>query len=117
MKIARSTLKQLIRAPSHQIQESTWMPDVADAIAQGNETMDLVEIINEIGALVAQNHYRLTFKYDMGSMDLAGDLITEFEDALVPYMNDCFGEDADTNIKLGKTVEWLDEAIREELEG
>jgi hypothetical protein len=115
MKIARSTLKRIIKEEVYKIYENRAMPDIAAAIDQNKGAMDLVEIINEIGALVAQNHYTLTLKYDMGSMDLAGDVIAQFEEALTPYMNDYFGEDALEHTKLGKTLEWLDEAIRDEL--
>jgi hypothetical protein len=50
-------------------------------------------------------------------MNLAGDIVTEFEKDLMPYMNDYFGEEADLNHKLGKTLDWLDKAIRDELGG
>ena len=116
MKIAKVRLKQLIREELHRLREGTALPDVQDAIEKNRESWDLVEIINEIGALVAQNHYNLILKYDMGSMDLAGDIITEFEQALAPYIDDYFGDETNEQMKLGKILEWLDEAIRDELE-
>jgi hypothetical protein len=116
MKVGRQALKRIIKEEISKIYENRAMPDIAAAIDQNKDTMDLVEIINEIGALVAQNHYTLTLKYDMGSMDLAGDVIAQFEEALAPYMNDYFGEESPDHTKLGKTLEWLDEAIREELD-
>jgi hypothetical protein len=117
VKVAKGRLKQLIREEMHKIQEGFSMPDIQAVIDGGHETMDLVELVNEMGALVAQNHYRLTLKYDMDSMNLAGDIITEFEKDLIPYMNDYFGGEADLNHKLGKTLDWLDKAIRDELGG
>jgi|TARA_R110000824_G_scaffold292949_4_gene481391 hypothetical protein len=89
---------------------------IADVIEQHKGTMDLVEIVNEIGALVAQNHYTMTLKYDMGSMDLAADIIAQFERELMPYMNDYFEKDTELGDKVGTATEWLDEAIRDELE-
>ena len=116
MKIGRSVLKRIIQEEAHKIYENRAMPDIAKAIQEGQDTMDLVEIMNEIGALVAQNHYPLTLKYDMGSMDLAGDVITQFERELMSYMDDYFGKDADVGEKVGTASKWLDEAIREEME-
>lgn len=116
MKVAKGRLKQLIREELHRLREGTALPDVQDAIEKNRDSWDLVEIINEIGALVAQNHYNLILKYDMASMDLAGDIITEFEEALAPYIDDYFGDEASEQTKLGKMLEWLDEAIRDELE-
>ena len=116
VKVAKGRLKQLIREELHRLREGTALPDVQDAIEKNRDSWDLVEIINEIGALVAQNHYNLILKYDMGSMDLAGDIITEFEETLAPYIDDYFGDEASEQTKLGKMLEWLDEAIRDELE-
>ena len=116
MKIAKVRLKQLIREELWRLREGTALPDVQNAIEKNRDSWDLVEIINEIGALIAQNHSNLTLKYDMGSMDLAGDIIAEFEEALAPYIDDYFGEEASDHTKLGKMLEWLDEAIRDELE-
>ena len=116
MKIAKVRLKQLIREELHRLREGTALPDVQDAIEKNRDSWDLVEIINEIGALVAQNHYNLILEYDMSSMDLAGDIITEFEEALSPYIDDYFGDEANDQMKLGKILEWLYEAIRDELE-
>ena len=116
MKVAKGRLKQLIREELHRLREGTALPDVQDAIEKNRDSWDLVEIINEIGAPVAQNHYNLILKYDMASMDLAGDIITEFEEALAPYIDDYFGYEASEQTKLGKMLEWLDEAIRDELE-
>tara|TARA_R110000824_G_scaffold158808_2_gene332881 strand:+ start:1426 stop:1758 length:333 start_codon:yes stop_codon:yes gene_type:complete len=110
MKIPHTHLKQTTHEESRSMRS---MPEIVDVIKQGYKTMDLVEIINEAGARVAQNHYNLIQKYDMGSMDLAADMITEFESALKPYLDDCFGEGQDHS----KVVQWLDEAIRDELEG
>ena len=116
MKITAKRLKQIVREEVDQFRARRGMPDIRAAIEKYRDSWDLVEIINEIGALVAQNHYSMTYKYDMGSMDLAGDILTEFEEDLMPYIRDYFGEGADVSAQLGKIAGWLDEAIRNEIE-
>ena len=114
MRIAETRLKQIIR---EELRAMRQMPEVAEALEQGIDSMDLVEIVNEIGALIAQNHYIAIEDHEQGTIGVAGDVVAEFEEGLMPYMDDYFGAEAPIGDKLGKTVEWLDEAIRDELEG
>ena len=114
MRITETRLKQIIREELRALQQ---MPEVAETLARGIDSMDLVEIINEIGALIVQNHYIAIEDHEQGTVGVAGDVVAEFEEGLMPYMDDYFGAEAPIGDKLGKTVEWLDEAIRDELEG
>ena len=113
MRIAETRLKQIIR---EELRAMRQMPEVAETLVRGIDSMDLVEIINEIGALIVQNHYIAIEDHEQGTLGVAGDVVAEFEEGLMPYMNDYFDAEAHISEKLGKAVEWIDEAIRDELE-
>jgi len=112
MKITQSRLKQIIREELRALRQ---MPEIADVIEQGRNSMDLVEITNEIGALIVQNHYIAIEDHDEGIAGVASDVVAEFEKVLMPYMNDYFGDAKGHADKLGTTTEWLEEAIHDEL--
>jgi len=113
MKITQSRLRQVIKEEVQKINEAQgWFEwrEVDKLLAQrhsetGELTRDLIEILQEMGAIIATNYSSAMKKYDMGSMDFVYDILNNYDDELAPYRT-AYGVAADE-------AEILDEAIRE----
>jgi len=122
MKITQSRLRQVIKEEVQKMNEprGTWLHNEAQGwfkwrevdklLAQrhpktGELTKDLIEILQEMGAIIATNYSSAMKKYDMGSMDFVYDVLDNYDDELVPYRT-AYGAAANE-------AEILDEAIRE----
>lgn len=118
MKITKTRLKQLIKEEikSCILQESAGWFDwrdiellLADRNEEGDTTRDLVEILQEMGAIIVDQHSHSMNKYDMKSRDFVHDVLSNYENELEPYMSEY--PDMDFN----DMAEILDDSLAEAL--
>ena len=102
MKITKNTLKRIIKEEMQRVlQESEgWFdwPDVEALISEthpeGGPAYDLDGLLNNMGSLIRDSYGFDTRDYDMDSMDLASDIVDNYEDELRAAYPDLNTEDA-----------------------
>jgi len=119
MKITKNRLKEIIKEELRKdlLQESEgWFnwKEVDSLLAERDEngevTRDLIEVLQEMGHVIATDYSSSMNNYDMESMDFIHDVLGNYEDELEPYRGEY------PNVDMDEMAEILGEALQDALE-